>query len=243
MTGRRCFILFLEPLKASALVGYYTSVEELKQAAKSSWYQLGAEIFYTYIRAPSSEIDVDKSERKRLESFLLGDIGPEVFYEVQENVLKTMEDKYYAPFLLSPEYSKLKNSLASDEIKEIALSACSETLENCNLTGEHELNVDWDNSTYSRSKLEELQEKLDHKVQALNAMKLSVKPESKLLNILDNEVDWLRSEKRQLEAHLTRTEIWGEHLGKWRAIVQSVEVCLLLHLKIRYQFLEFLGDG
>lgn len=31
-------------------------------------------------------------------------------------------------------------------------------------------------------------------------------------------------EKRQLEAHLIRTEIWAEHLGKWRAIVQSVEV-------------------
>lgn len=31
-------------------------------------------------------------------------------------------------------------------------------------------------------------------------------------------------EKRQLEAHLIRTEVWAEHLGKWRAIVQSVEV-------------------
>lgn len=69
-----------------------------------------------------------------------------------------------------------------------------------------------------------LQEKLDNKSQALDALKSSLKPESKLLSILDKEVDWLKMEKRQLEAHLIRTEVWAEHLGKWRAIVQSVEV-------------------
>lgn len=69
-----------------------------------------------------------------------------------------------------------------------------------------------------------MQEKLDNKNQALGALKSSLKPESKLLSILDKEVDWLKMEKRQLEAHLIRTEVWAEHLGKWRAIVQSVEV-------------------
>ena len=68
------------------------------------------------------------------------------------------------------------------------------------------------------------QEKLYNKNQAHNALKASLKPESKLLYILDKEVDWLKMEKRQLEAHLTRTELWSENLGKWRATVQSVEV-------------------
>lgn len=26
-----------------------------------------------------------------------------------------------------------------------------------------------------------------------------------------------------MEAHLTRTEVWEENLGKWRAVVQSAE--------------------
>lgn len=73
-------------------------------------------------------------------------------------------------------------------------------------------------------KKNDFQEKLDNKHQALDALKSSLKPESKLLSILDKEVDWLKMEKRQLEAHLMRTEVWAEHLGKWRAIVQSVEV-------------------
>lgn len=51
-----------------------------------------------------------------------------------------------------------------------------------------------------------------------------MKPESKVLSKLESEVEWLQGEKRQLEAHLTRTEIWAENLGKWRAVVQSAEV-------------------
>ena len=67
-----------------------------------------------------------------------------------------------------------------------------------------------------------------------------MRPESKVLSKLENEVEWLQGEKRQLEAHLTRTEIWAENLGRWVALVQSAEVCLigplfqikLLHVKM-----------
>lgn len=84
------------------------------------------------------------------------------------------------------------------------------------LVGEH--------SNYARSKLDQLQEKLNNKMQALQALKSSLKPESKVLNFLAKEVEWLQSEKKQLEAHLTHTEMWAEHLGHWKAEVQSAEV-------------------
>lgn len=58
--GRRYFTLFLEPLQASGLTGYYISVEELKHSAKTTYHQLGSEIYYTYIRAPCSAVKVDK---------------------------------------------------------------------------------------------------------------------------------------------------------------------------------------
>jgi sorting nexin-25 len=60
--------------------------------------------------------------------------------------------------------------------------------------------------------------------QALEALKTSLKPESRVLAVLEKEVEQLQGEKRQLEAHLARTEAWGEHLGQWRAVVQSAEV-------------------
>ena len=84
------------------------------------------------------------------------------------------------------------------------------------LVGEH--------SNYARSKLDQLKEKLNNKMQALQALKSSLKPESKVLNFLAKEVELLQSEKKQLEAHLTHTEMWAEHLGHWKAEVQSAEV-------------------
>lgn len=71
-------------------------------------------------------------------------------------------------------------------------------------------------------------------MQALDAIKSSLKPESKLLTILEKDVDWLKMEKRQMEAHLTRTEIWSEYLGKWRATVQSVEVNICYYTLFDY---------
>lgn len=224
VVGRRYFILFLEPLKASTLVGFNTSVEELKHSQKSSWHQLGTEIFYTYIRVPLPEINVEKLMRKKMESFLFGDTGPEIFYELQKIVLKTLEEKYYPPFLLSEQYKELKNALTSDDIKDISLSNFNESQEDSNLILDNDVSMDLTNhSTYARNKLEQLQEKLKNKNQALEALKQSLKPESKLLSILEKEIDWLKGEKRQLEAHLQQTEVWGDHLGKWRADVQSVE--------------------
>lgn len=97
------------------------------------------------------------------------------------------------------------------------------------LVGEH--------SNYTRSKLDRLQEKLKNKMQALQALKSSLKPERRVLNILAKEVEWLQGEKRQLEAHITHTEMWAEHLGRWRADVQSAEVIKTTTTKVLFNVL------
>lgn len=50
-----------------------------------------------------------------MESFLIGDNGPEVFYEVQETVVDTIQEKYYSSFLLSEQYNALLKELATEE--------------------------------------------------------------------------------------------------------------------------------
>lgn len=223
--GRKHLSKFLETLASHSLVGYWTAVEELRTAHRSNWHQLGAEIFYTYIRSPIAEIKVDKNTRKRMEAFLLGDKGPEVFYEVQQNVIQTIEEKYYQPFILSKEYTQMIESMSKDET---VTDKLSHGMEERQLSGESNgsdasMHVG-DHSNYARRKLDQLQEKLNNKMQAFQALKSSLKPESKVLSILEKEVEWLQGEQRQLEAHLKRTEVWGENLGKWRAIVQSAVV-------------------
>uniref|UniRef100_A0A182NAC8 Sorting nexin-25 n=1 Tax=Anopheles dirus TaxID=7168 RepID=A0A182NAC8_9DIPT len=255
--GRRAMTAFLEPLNAASLIGYYTTVEELRHAARSAWHQLGAEIFYTYIRAPSSEIPLDKATRKRLEAFLMGDVaGPEVFYEVQLECVALLEQKYYQPFLLSDEYARLRRAHTQDEFKEIIAEeqgdegisdgllqhAASQDSQESQESGgsassatngpggtdpttttDPVLNDLSNHSQYARNKLDRLDEKLANKQQALEALKHSLKPDSKLLLMLEREIEWLRGERRQLESHLLRTAVWGEYLGSWRAIVESVD--------------------
>lgn len=258
--GRRYFTLFLEPLKASALIGFYLAVEEIKHAHKSASHQLGTEIFYTYIRVPKSEIQIDKHERKLIETFLLGDAEPDIFYDIQRNVLRTLEEKYYPPFVLSDQYRQLKEALDSNEIADPTLLMCH-TIGDVQepLADEQPVAADGLNggaggaidvaahTSYARRKLEQIQERIDKKNQALDALKYSVKPESKVLTILEKEMEWLKSEKRQTEAHLRRTDAWTEHLGKWKATIQSVEVSapslsdFISHLQFFFFFLHLLG--
>uniref|UniRef100_A0A2M4AE09 Putative sorting nexin-25 n=1 Tax=Anopheles triannulatus TaxID=58253 RepID=A0A2M4AE09_9DIPT len=267
VAGRRHLSAFLEPLNAGALVGYYTTVEELRRAPKSAWHQLGAEIFYTYVRAPNSELPLDRGARKRMEAFLVAEGGPDVFYEVQSDCLLLLERKYHQPFLLSEEYSRLKSSLTQEDFREIvtaigsvagggvgSLSVSQYTTDNQDndkgpseamptslgnggdsaeagtggpdssgrITSDQPL-VDLSNhSQYARNKLDQLDEKLANKQQALEALKHSLKSDSKLLLMLEREIQWLHGERRQLESHLLRTEVWCEYLGRWRAIVESV---------------------
>lgn len=118
LAGRRYFTLFLESLNAQNLVGYYTTVEELRNAPVTSWNQLGCEIFYTFIRAPNCEIKLDKRDRKEIEEFLMGDSTPiDVFFKLQDSTLELLESKYYQPFLLSEEYKLLKEA---EDLKEMS---------------------------------------------------------------------------------------------------------------------------
>ncbi|XP_018331771.1 sorting nexin-25 isoform X2 [Agrilus planipennis] len=224
--GRKYFSQFLETVASQGLIGYWSSVEELRTAPRKNWHQLGAEIFYTFIRNPTAEIKVDKSTRKRMEAFLLGDKGPEVFYEVQEQVVKTLEDKYYQPFVISDFYKQMLSAMANDEaVSEVDSSVPYGDIVTCVDSGGKEsgLHVE-EYSGYAKRKLDQLQEKLSNKKQALQALKSSLKPESRVLTMLEREVEWLEGEQRQLEAHINRTETWGENLGKWRAIVQSADI-------------------
>lgn len=253
VTGRRQFSLFLEPLQAAGLIAFQTAVEELRAAPRSAYHQLGAEIFYAYIRAPSpAAVQVTAAQRQRMEAFLLGDQGPEVFHEAQADVLRRLEEQYYGAFVLSAEYDELRKQLIDEGSPSSAVSSVEEagvemdgseslvaesevannnkecmlrTISNMAIESDSASALDVINhSTYARTKLDQLQERLDNKAHALVALRASLRPESKLLDVLSGEVEWLRMEKRQLEAHLRRTELWAEHLGAWRASVQSVEV-------------------
>lgn len=108
-------------------------------------------IFFSFV--------IMQTVRKKMESFMLGDIGPEIFYEIQKTVFRTLEDKYYSSFLISEFYEELKNSLTTDDVITILPFADIIDDTNCN-ANEMEASVDLNiHSTYARNKLEQLQVK------------------------------------------------------------------------------------
>lgn len=183
--GRKYLSQFLQTLASQDLIRFWTAVEELRTAQRKNWHQLGAEIFYTFIRNPTSEIKVDKATKKRMEAFLLGyvcsyeiyqistkpfilagDKGPEVFYEVQGQVVQTIEEKYYQPFLISAYYKEMIIAMESeDDMSEVDGNRSIEERQiSTDSAGspENGLNVG-DHSNYARRKLDQLEEKLNNK--------------------------------------------------------------------------------
>ena len=68
-------------------------------------------------------IKITRSDLKRIESFLVGDSGPDVFYCIQTNVLETLEQEHYPAFLVSETCYKMlenaqENSITLCEMKE-----------------------------------------------------------------------------------------------------------------------------
>lgn len=64
-----------------------------------------------------------------MEAFLLGDKGPEVFYEVQDTVVDTIQDKYYHSFIMSDHYKALIAELATEEANKGEFPAISDNLQ------------------------------------------------------------------------------------------------------------------
>lgn len=229
VVGRKYFSKFLESLNATNLVEFYTSVEEMKSIHKTKIHQVGAEVFYAFIR-PNFEIKLDKHEQKKLEGFLLGDDSNyhEVFFDIQKKVFDLLDEKYYQPFMHSEEYKKMITSIGTEDASNISSTSFLKTNfdDNQTMDGNDEYDTEMDlpnHSTYAKNKLEQLHERLKTKKSALEALK-SLEPDSKILSILENEIEHLKNEKRQLESHLMRTEIWTSNLSKWRANVENVDI-------------------
>ena len=233
--SRRYFYIFLEQLHMQDLLGFWGAVEELKESDKKNWHQLATEIFYTFINKPSKVIRVGRSSLKQMEVFLMGDSeGIEVFSELQRTAREDLESNYYPAFLISELCYKLLEDAHDNDIviEEPADGPKPEPTESSLKTK--------DNHGVAKSHLEQVNEKLTNKVQALRALQGCLKSDSKVLKMLQGQIETLQKNKMEVEEHLQRTEAWTEYLGEWRVHVQSVleeedalKVTLIVHVPIK----------
>ena len=78
----------------------------------------------------------------------------------------------------------------------------------------------------ARSQLENVQKLLQNKLQAQEALQISLKPDSKVLQNIQEEIQSLESEKTELQLHIEQTDSWTDNLGVWQCSDWSVLLIL-----------------
>ena len=242
--ARRYFAMYLDEIGQGSLLSFWSAVQELKHSEKKQHYQLGMEIYHTYLSPHPPPVKVDKVTLRGVEAFLLGNRGPEVLHEIGEDVERKLEDRHYMGFLVSSTYHAM---LIQAHVQ--GVDFMTENSEDGVITGVDGSNSSdtvepmvlqlTDHSTYARNKLAHLREKLTNKLLALQAIQQSNKADAKIVNHLETEIENLRCDHKQLEAHVDRTALWSDNLGQWRVYLQSVQpgeeketpqLVLLVHL-------------
>ena len=218
---RKYFNDYLEISGSQSLLGFWEAAEELRVSEKDLWHELGTQIFYTYINRPMAALPLDKSYLKRIESFLVGDSGPDVFFDIQENVLTILENDHFEGFSQSEFFANLILECKDTDFKERIPKPSLEESE-----PKPDSIDQLDNSSLAKSRLELVEEQITNKIQAQKALKTSLKPDSKVLQNIADEILSLESEKSEILLHLDQTESWTANLGLWQCRLHQVSPVL-----------------
>ncbi|XP_067663522.1 sorting nexin-25-like isoform X1 [Haliotis asinina] len=228
--AREYFMKYLKKESQESLLGFWNAVEKLRVASKDKRHHVASEIYQQYVSSSSTAVKLDKATIKGMEIFLIGDKGPESFYEAQKQLYGIMEEKYYPSFIVSDIYHQCISSLEEeDNLDPLAMSSKDELfLESKDDIDPSESPAMFaDESYHAQQKMQQLDEKLANKTQALQAIKSSQKPDEKTKKVeddMDQEIEKIQEEKRKLEAHISRTQLWIDHQGTWMAQVHNAEV-------------------
>ncbi|XP_066961778.1 sorting nexin-25-like isoform X2 [Macrobrachium rosenbergii] len=226
--ARRYFSIYLDEIGQGALLSFWSAVQEIRHSDKKLHHQLGTEIYYTYLSPHPPPVKVDKPTLRGVEAFLLGNRGPEVLYEIGEEVERTLEERHYTGFLVSTTYHAMLHQASLQGVD--FMTECVEEGGPGSSDGGSTESIEQvqmqlsDHSTYARNKLAHLQERLTNKLLAMQALRQSGKVDSKVITHLEGEISQLRSDHKMLETHVERTALWSDNIGNWRVSVQSVQL-------------------
>ena len=218
---RKYFNDFLEISGCQSLLGLWGAVEELRLAERDLWHQLATQIFYTYVNRPVAALQLDKSVLRRIESFLVGDSGPDVFFDIQEEALTILENEHYTGFSQSEFFSNMILECKEMDFKESIIRPS--VLE---IIPKPQAIDQVDNSSLAKSRLELVEEQIINKIQAQKALKTSLKSDSKVLQNIADEILSLEAEKSEILLHLDQTESWTANLGLWQCRLHQLSAVL-----------------
>lgn len=228
-SARDEFKRFLQRDDNESLLGFWDSVEKLKNIDKRQQHQKASEIYHQYISSTTSVVKLDKPVLKGMESFMLANAGPDAFYEGQEQIFNILQKHHYPSFLVSDIYHRYIMNIEGG--KSDSLTNSDKLFFEPYEDGFAPLEDEEEGSDFmfagqsyeAEQKLQQLNDKIRNKTQALEALRNSTKVE-KVQKELEREIELLKSERNHLEGHILRTHMWCENQGKWRTQVYEAEV-------------------
>ncbi|KAL3879426.1 hypothetical protein ACJMK2_031724 [Sinanodonta woodiana] len=230
-SGREYFMSYLKRDDKQSLLGFWTAVEKLQGIDKRQHHQFGSEIYQQYIASSTSAVKVDRTIIKGMESFMLGNTGPDAFFEAQKQVYQILEEQHYPSFLVSDIYHRYI-TLLDEEVKGSVTFQTKDELffepkEDWVESDEDIMDIFVTQSYHAQQKLQQLDSKIQNKTQALEAIRGSMKADPKMKKLeeeMEKEVENLHLERKNLGSHILRTQQWWENHGKWRAYIYDTEI-------------------
>jgi sorting nexin-25 len=237
--ARSYFMLFLQGNHNENLLSFWLSTEKLRLLQPPE-LQLAAQSVFQEFVTPSAPrlIKMDTRFVRGMEEHIYGNIGPEFFYEAQKTVYELMELRFYGDFVLSHDYTEFvcKSESAMDEIRAMLGDKDKNITSIWNddynirdrkaaeaLKASMPSNIEGRND-YAVRKLQLLDQNINAKIQALELSHRSILTDSREIQIIEREIEELKTERRHLEFHIERTDLWCEMLGKWKATINNAQV-------------------
>ncbi|XP_065670461.1 sorting nexin-25 isoform X2 [Hydra vulgaris] len=235
--ARSFFMLYLQRNEKENLLGIWIAIEKFRLTPISKQLQSANEIFQEYV-TPSADKAIKFNSKlvRGMEEFIYGNGDPEVFYEAQKEVYSIMEESIYPEFVLSHDYTQfvcqlesamddMRAQLGEDLEMQLDWSDGLNFKERRNaeaLRAAMPSNIEERNDFAVRS-LKILDQKINAKTQALELLKRALPVDVQEVEKLVFEIDHLNTERRHLEFHIERTDLWCEMLGRWKASIVSVQ--------------------
>ncbi|CAL1530899.1 unnamed protein product, partial [Lymnaea stagnalis] len=222
---REYFMKFLKKEGAESYLGFWNAVEKLKTTPKDQHHQVATEVYQEFIASKSSLVKVDMSVLKGMEEFLRGNKGPEAFVTAQKQVQNHLEEHYYPSFMVSNSYLNL--SASHQDILTLDDECVTSGTSHSDRYNDIEESQIGNQSYHAQQQLRALDVKITNKTRALRAQQASQKLDSnakKLHEDMEQELVNLKSERKQLEMHIARTQRWIDNIGQWQAVVHDASV-------------------
>ena len=142
----------------------------------------------------------------------------QVFFEIQAEAAKCLEN-HFDEFKVTQKFEKMLENKEDGYAEKLKNTAMSDAVTDASSDVTEILGY-----TSARVKLENIQELIQNKLQAQEALQKSLRPDSKVLTNIQEEIQHLESERTELQLHIEQTDSWTENLGVWQCRVHQAGV-------------------